>query len=118
MTAICTGVISFGLVSIPVRLSVATESKDVRFNLLHREDQSRIKERYYCPEDGELLEQDQLVRGYEIGRGSTSPWRTRTWTRSRSARSIPSRSQTSSTSARSPHPVSEDVLPGAGGRGS
>ena len=72
-TVIWTGATSFGLVSIPVRLSVATESKDIRFNLLHREDQSRIKERYYCPDDGELLEQDQLVWGYEIGRGKYVP---------------------------------------------
>jgi DNA end-binding protein Ku len=48
-SSIWTGAISFGLVSIPVRLYPATESKSVRFNLLHKKDGSRVKERYYWP---------------------------------------------------------------------
>ena len=66
---IWTSAVSFGLVSIPVRLYPATESKDVRFNLLHRTDGSRIKERTYCPEDGEYVEWYDLVRGFEVSHG-------------------------------------------------
>src|SRR5712691_8472866 len=68
-TSIWTGAISFGLVSIPVRLYPATESKSVRFNLLHQKDGSRIQERYYCPEDGQVLEWHEIIRGYPIGAG-------------------------------------------------
>jgi DNA end-binding protein Ku len=68
-SSIWTGAISFGLVSIAVRLYPATESKSVRFNLLHKKDGSRIQERYYCPEDGQVLESHEIVRGYPIGAG-------------------------------------------------
>src|SRR5687767_15549997 len=64
-----TGVIGFGLVSIPVRLLTAVEPKDIRFNLLHRKDGSRIVQRYECLEDGEPVEWRELVRGYEVGPG-------------------------------------------------
>ena len=66
---IWSGVVAFGMVSIPVRLYPATESKDFRFHLLHREDASRIKQRYYCPADGELVETYDLVRGFEVTPG-------------------------------------------------
>jgi hypothetical protein len=46
--SIWSGSISFGLVSIPVRLAVATEKKDIAFHMLHRKDGSRIKQRYFC----------------------------------------------------------------------
>jgi DNA end-binding protein Ku len=68
-SSIWTGAISFGLVSIPVRLYPATESKSVHFNLLHKKDGSRIQEHYYCAEGGELLDWQDLVRGYPIGGG-------------------------------------------------
>jgi len=66
---IWSGSVSFGLVSIPVRLYPATESKDVKFHLLHRADGSRIQQRYFCQEDGEAVEWDDLVRGYEVSPG-------------------------------------------------
>jgi DNA end-binding protein Ku len=66
---IWSGAVSFGMVSIPVRLYPATESKDVKFHLLHKHDGSRITQRYYCPEDGEVVEWDELVRGYEVAPG-------------------------------------------------
>ncbi len=65
-SSIWSGAVSFGLVSIPVRLYLATEDKDVHFHFLHREDSSRIKERYYCPACEKLLEWRDLVRGYEV----------------------------------------------------
>ncbi len=60
------GAISFGMVSIPVRLYAATEEKDVRFNLLHAKDRARIKQQRFCPEDEEVIPWDDVVRGYEI----------------------------------------------------
>ena len=60
------GAISFGMVSIPVRLYTATEEKDVRFNLLHAKDRARIKQQRFCPEDEEVIAWDDVVRGYEI----------------------------------------------------
>jgi DNA end-binding protein Ku len=62
------GVISFGMVSIPVRLLPATQDKDVGFHLLHKTDHSRIKYKKWCPADDREVDQDELVRGYEISK--------------------------------------------------
>ncbi len=67
--SISTGVISFGLVSIPVRLFTATSPKSISFNLLHAKDNSRIQQKIYCPVDDKIIERDELVRGYEISKG-------------------------------------------------
>lgn len=61
------GAISFGLVSIPIKLYSATEEKDVSFNLLHKADGVRIKTQRYCPEEDIVVEWNDVVRGYEIG---------------------------------------------------
>src|SRR3954453_19003987 len=63
------GVISFGMVSIPVRLYPATENKDVAFHQLHRECNSRLKQRRWCPACDREVPQDEIVRGYEYARG-------------------------------------------------
>jgi len=63
------GNISFGLVSIPVKLFSATRSKSVSFNLLHGKDLSRIQQKIYCPVDEAIIERSELVRGYEIEKG-------------------------------------------------
>ncbi|HUA33290.1 MAG TPA: Ku protein [Candidatus Binataceae bacterium] len=63
---IATGSISFGLVSIPVKLFTATRSKSVSFKLLHGKDQSRIQQKIYCPVDDAIVDRSELVRGYEI----------------------------------------------------
>jgi DNA end-binding protein Ku len=63
------GNISFGLVSIPVRLFTATSTKSVSFNLLHAKDLSRIQQRIYCPVDDAIIDRSELVRGYEIEKG-------------------------------------------------
>ena len=59
------GAISFGLVTIPIRLYTATDSKDVSFNLLHAKDNARIKQQRWCPLDEEVIEWGDVVRGYE-----------------------------------------------------
>src|SRR5215467_950723 len=61
--------ITFGLVSIPVRLFPATSSKAISFNLLHGKDHSRIQQRIYCPVDDAIVDRSELVRGYEIEKG-------------------------------------------------
>ena len=63
------GNISFGLVSIPVRLFPATRSKAVSFNLLHAKDLSRIQQKIYCPVDDAIIDRSELVRGYEVAKG-------------------------------------------------
>ena len=62
------GNISFGLVSIPVRLFPATRSKSVSFNLLHAKDLSRIQQKIFCPVEGAIIERSELVRGYEVAK--------------------------------------------------
>jgi DNA end-binding protein Ku len=61
--------ISFGLVSIPVRLYPATQSSAaISFNLLHKKDGSRLKQQYICPRDGEIVTRDEMVKGYEFAK--------------------------------------------------
>jgi len=65
--SIGTGTISFGMVSIPIRLYTASESKAaVSFNLLHGKCKSRLKQQYVCPKDDEIVPRDQMVKGYEF----------------------------------------------------
>lgn len=59
------GAISFGMVSIPIKLYAATQSKDVSFNLLHAECHARIKLQRYCPHEEKVIEWGDVVRGYE-----------------------------------------------------
>jgi DNA end-binding protein Ku len=66
--ATSSGTISFGLVSIPVKLYPATRSKSVHFNMLHAQDRSRLKQQYVCATCGERVERGETVRGYEYAR--------------------------------------------------
>jgi len=67
--AIWSGTISFGLVSIPVRLFTATESHDVHFHLLHKADGVRLQNVRWCPKDEKAVPWDEVVRGFEYARG-------------------------------------------------
>jgi DNA end-binding protein Ku len=69
MRPIWKGAISFGMVTIPVKLYTATEQKDVRFRLLHRDDGAPIEEKRFCTADGREVAWDDLVRGYEVSKG-------------------------------------------------
>lgn len=64
--SIGSGAISFGLVSIPVNLYVATSSESPSFNLLHAKCGSRIKQQRVCPVCKEVVERQDLVKGYEV----------------------------------------------------
>lgn len=67
--ALWKGAVSFGLVSIPVRLYTATDEKDVAFNMLHKKDHARVRMQRVCSEDGEVLEMSDIVKGYELASG-------------------------------------------------
>lgn len=61
--------ISFGLVSIPVRLFSATvTSEKISFNLLHEKDGSRLKQQYICAKDGKVVPREEMVKGYEFAK--------------------------------------------------
>lgn len=64
--SIWTGVISFGLVSIPVRLVTAVRSTDIRFHQLHEKDGVRLKQRLVCPADEQEVSGAEIVKGYEL----------------------------------------------------
>ena len=65
------GAISFGMVSIPVKLYSATEEKDVRFNMLHGTDMSRVKQKLFCAEeDVEIDRSAEVIKGYEVTPGN------------------------------------------------
>jgi DNA end-binding protein Ku len=69
MRAIWKGAVSFGLVSIAVKLYSATEEKDIRFHQVHRTDGGRIKYQRTCSIDGEVVSYDDIAKGYDIGGG-------------------------------------------------
>jgi len=66
MKAIWKGSISFGLVSIPVKMYSATTTKELRFNMLHAEDGGRIHFKKYCEKCGKEVSKDEIVKGYQI----------------------------------------------------
>lgn len=67
--AISTATISFGLVSIPVKLYTTTDSSgQISFNMLH-ECGSRLKQQYWCPVDEKVVPRDEIVKGYEFVKG-------------------------------------------------
>jgi DNA end-binding protein Ku len=67
--AISSGTISFGLVSIPVKLYTATSPQQARFNMLHEPTKSRVKQQYIVPSTGEVVDRKELVKGYEYAKG-------------------------------------------------
>ena len=64
------GNVSFGLVSIPVRLYSSTQhSSSIRFNMLDGEDNTRVKQQYINPNTGEIVPRERMVKGYEFAKG-------------------------------------------------
>ena len=68
MPLLRTGLLSFGLVSIPVHLYTATKDQRIAFHLLHAKCGSRVQNRYYCPVCNVVVERDDRVRGYEFAK--------------------------------------------------
>lgn len=62
------GTLSFGLVSIPVRMFTAASSQSVSFNQLHEKCGGRIKQQIMCPQCNEVLDRTQIVKGYEFAK--------------------------------------------------
>ncbi|WP_329241530.1 Ku protein [Actinoallomurus sp. NBC_01490] len=69
MRSIWKGAISFGLVTIPVKLYSATEQRDVAFHQVHREDGGRIRYKRVCTKDGEEIPYSDIAKGYELPGG-------------------------------------------------
>jgi DNA end-binding protein Ku len=65
------GAISFGLVTIPVKLYSATEQKDVSFHQVRRSDGSRIRYKRVAQADGEEVPYGEIAKGYELPSGET-----------------------------------------------
>jgi DNA end-binding protein Ku len=67
--AIASGTISFGLVSIPVKLFSASQPQSaISFNLLHKKCGSRLKQSYVCSTDGEKVEREDMIKGFEFAK--------------------------------------------------
>ena len=69
MRAIWRGAVSFGLVSIPVKLYTATEERDVSFHQVHRQDGGRIRYKRVCQLDGEEVPYSDIAKGFELPSG-------------------------------------------------
>jgi DNA end-binding protein Ku len=60
------GSISFGLVSVPIKLFAAARYSHIRFHEVHRECGHRVQQQLYCPYDKRVLSRDEIVMGYEV----------------------------------------------------
>ena len=67
--SVWTGYLTFGLISMPVRLFSGARGSRVSFNMLHRDDHARVKQQMVCSEDGKVLSRDEIVKGYEFRKG-------------------------------------------------
>ena len=66
--ALSSATISFGLVSIPVKVYTATSSKTVHFSMLHAKDRGRLRQQYFCRTCDEPVDRNETVRGFEYAR--------------------------------------------------
>jgi len=67
--SVWTGYLTFGLISMPVRLSSGARGTRISFHMLHRQDNTRVKQQLYCPADGKVIERSEIVKGYEFRKG-------------------------------------------------
>src|SRR5438876_7922069 len=67
--SVWTGYLTFGLISLPVRLYSGARGTRVSFHMLHRDDLTRIKQQLYCPADERVVERSEIVKGYEYAKG-------------------------------------------------
>ncbi|MFD8888855.1 Ku protein [Streptomyces erythrochromogenes] len=73
MRPIWSGAITFGLVTIMIKVVPATESHDISFRQIHTADGGRIRYRKVCELDGQVLRQDEIARGWETATGTLIP---------------------------------------------
>ncbi len=68
--AYASGTVSFGLVSIPIKLySTGEASTGIHLNMLHKKCGTRLKQQYICPTDNEIVGKDEMVKGFEYTKG-------------------------------------------------
>jgi DNA end-binding protein Ku len=63
--SVWSGYLTFGLISMPVRLFSGARSSSISFHMLHRDDLTRVKQQLYCPADNRVIERSEIVKGYE-----------------------------------------------------
>ena len=68
-SSVWTGYLTFGLISMPVRLFSGARGARISFHMLHRDDNTRVKQQLYCPADGRVVERSEIVKGYEYRKG-------------------------------------------------
>ena len=67
--SVWTGYLTFGLISMPVRLFSGARGSRISFHMLHRKDHARIKQQLICSEENKPVERSEIVKGYEYGKG-------------------------------------------------
>jgi DNA end-binding protein Ku len=67
--SVWSGYLTFGLISMPVRLFSGARSSSISFHMLHRDDKVRVKQQLICPEEGKVVERNEIVKGYEYRKG-------------------------------------------------
>lgn len=67
--SVWTGYLTFGLISMPVRLFSGARGTRISFHMLHRDDNTRVKQQLYCPSDEKVIDRSEIVKGYEFRKG-------------------------------------------------
>src|SRR5690348_4689432 len=67
--SVWTGYLTFGLISMPVRLFSGARGTCISFHMLHRDDNTRVKQQLYCPSDEKVIDRSEIVKGYEFRKG-------------------------------------------------
>jgi DNA end-binding protein Ku len=67
--SVWSGYLTFGLISLPVRLYSGARGERVSFHMLHRDDLVRVQQQLICPNEGKVINRDEIVKGYEYSKG-------------------------------------------------
>jgi DNA end-binding protein Ku len=67
--SVWSGYLTFGLISLPIRLYSGARSSSISFNMLHRDDLQRVKQQLVCSADGQVIDRSDTVKGYEFRKG-------------------------------------------------
>jgi len=67
--SVWSGYLTFGLISMPVRLFSGARSSGISFHMLHRDDNTRVKQQLICPAENKVVERSEIVKGYEYRKG-------------------------------------------------
>ena len=69
MASLWSGYLTFGLISMPVRLFSGARGERVSFHMLHRDDNSRVRQQLYCIEEDKPIDRSETVKGFEFRKG-------------------------------------------------